>query len=122
MRSFLLSSLIAIWPATAFAQSVRADASIDMTPPTIDVTGAIDSSAAGPQDSNFNDPPLDVQRYVQLHSGEGNGEGLLAVGDSISGHAHLRHVPGYPQWGFANVGGENVIVNRQSGAVSEIVR
>ena len=122
MRSFLLASLVTVWPAMAFAQSILPDGRIDTTPPTLDVLGAINSSAAGPQDTNANEPPRDVRRYVELHSSEGSAVGPLAVGDSISGDVRLRRVPGYPQWGFANVGGENVIVDRQSGTVSDIAR
>ncbi len=40
MRSFLLASLVTVWPAMAFAQSILPDGRIDTTPPTLDVLGA----------------------------------------------------------------------------------
>jgi hypothetical protein len=93
MRSFLLASLVTVWPAMAFAQSILPDGRIDMTPPTLDVLGAIDSSAAGPQDTNANEPPRDVRRYVELHSSEGSGALPMSAVKTSSSTANPARCP-----------------------------
>ncbi len=129
MRGYLLAALLTLSPALALAQSVRPDGSIDMSAPSLDVGGNImqgESNAAAPAGiadpyGTSSQPPLDVQRYAETHA-SGSGEaGSLAVGDSIPGGVRVHTVPGYPQWGYANVGGENVIVDRESGTVGDIV-
>jgi hypothetical protein len=128
MRIILLATVLALAPAAAFAQVSGALNTSAGGSASGGVDTSVDTSAGGAVHqpsiggSNPNEPPLDVRRYIESHpAAPATGGGSLGAGDSLPNGATVREVPGYPQWGYSSNGGQDVIVNRSSGAVVDTV-
>ena len=126
MRAYIIvAAVVAVAPALAAAQMV--DGRIETSARGRDASGAInsriDTRALGPLSRSKNEePPLDVRRYVKTHQAAPPVAGAPNVGDTLNPNSPVRSVPGYPQWGYANSGNGDVIVHKDSGEVSDVVR
>ena len=126
MRVYIIvAAILTFTPVLAAAQMV--DGRIDTSARGRDVSGAINSRietrASGALDAAKSDePPLDVRRYVQSHRAAPGVAGSPDVGDTLRPDSPVRTVPGYPQWGYANTGNGDVIVHKDSGEVTDVVR
>jgi len=127
MRAILFATALIFIPTAGFAQAVggRIDTSAGRA-----ASGPVDTSASSGINTRLpnrlirpgtEEPPPAVRDYVDSLRGPRSG-GSLAVGDALPDSTQLQSIPGYPQWGTAVVGGERVIVNRNTGVVSGVAR
>lgn len=125
MRILLFATIAGavLWPGIGIAQVSGA---ID-TSAGGSVRDAIDTRVRGAVDDRAvrgganNSPPRDVQNYVGIGGSRGGAGRGASVGDSVP-RAEIRSIPGQENWGYADVNGQRVIINRQTGTVSEVVR
>ena len=119
MRPVVLTVLVALLPAAALGQSVSGR--LDGSARDPDVSGRIDARIHDPvaaANGNDDEAPLDVRRAFQAR-GAG---GPLQPGDALPDGARIRSIPGYSEWGTSVVNGQRVIVNRDTGVVSDVGR
>jgi len=118
----VLATGLTLAPALAAAQSVDASGRID-TSGGGSVNSRIDTRASGALGRAKNDEaPLDVRRYVQTHPAAPGVAGSPGVGDTLTPNTAVRTVPGYPQWGYTSSGNGHAIVDRDNGAVTDVIR
>jgi hypothetical protein len=128
MRIVVLTIVLSIVPLAAFAQvggplDTSAGGSVSGA-----YSGSVDTSAGGavrqPREPGIHrdEAPLDVRRYIQAHPGAPpTSGGPLGVGATLPNDAAVRTVPGYPQWGYSSQGGQDAVINRDTGVVTDTV-
>ncbi len=126
MREYLFAIVLVVAPTAGLAQiNTSAGGSVNTSAGGAvsgQVNTGVSTSAVRRPPGTSDEPPLDVKRYVEkLQRSGGGGAGQYSVGDAVPGSMPLRSVPGYPQWGVGSSGGDDVIVNRDTGTVSAVV-
>jgi hypothetical protein len=127
MRACLLAAVLVLTPVAAFAQiNTRAGGAVN-TYGGGGAGAAVDTRAntglnTSARPRGTSEPPIEVRRYVEGHRDVGSAGGSLSVGQPIPGDTNIRPVPGYPEWGYGNVNGQRVIINRDTNTIGGVVR